>query len=197
LTNPTTCVAAIAIILFSFPWSEAGARPNRHSFTFPGKPASVSSQSGALSARYSDPGVNPDGIHEDRFSIADANGRELVGFSFLRSVRGAWSADKDTLFVNNFTGSNDSDCLVTRTSNETVRLVSLTDILINDPHSGPVEVGKIKPPENPGNSHYYLRCEKWLSPSMIAVILDGHTDAGGYFKYQFHYNVDKKRFDLK
>jgi hypothetical protein len=163
-------------------------------FKFPSKTTRSASASGTLVASYKDPGADEDGVHAYRFSISDSEGRELSGFTFLRSVEGAWYDSSDTLFVNNFIGSNLTDCLVLRGAPDQFKLESLTDLLINKKRSGPMTDPVIKPPENPNNSHYYLKCDGWLDDHSLKLTLAGTTDAGGDFRYSFVFDTRTEKF---
>lgn len=174
--------------------NQAFADNSSNWFSFPSGSARSSSVSGALVASYKDPGVDEDGIHAYRFSIYNSKGPEVSGFTFLRSVEGAWSDSGDVLFVNNYIGSNVTDCLVLEAESNQFRFESLTNILNNKIQSGPMGDLNIKPPENPNNSHYYLTCDGWLDGHSLKVTLSGTTDAGGDFKYRFVFDAAAEKF---
>jgi hypothetical protein len=189
-------IVATILVIASISHSGAAAEYSPLSFKFPGPTRSVSSDSHLLVARYEDPGLNEDGIHEYRFSITNSSGNELVKHIFTRYINGTWCKDRDELYMNDFVGSNFADCFVTRQVDAKMVLESLSHELINDPKSGPVGVPGIKPPETPHNSNYYLNCEQWVTPDILNVVLEGTTEAGGDFKYKLQYNTEKRQFTL-
>jgi hypothetical protein len=185
----------IGMLYFGYSVS-ASAESELNSFEFPSKIMKVPSSSGALIASYADPGADEDGVHNYRFSILNSKRQELAGFTFLRSVDGSWYDSSDRLFVNNYIGSNTTDCFFLKIKGIQVNLQSLTGVLVSRKGSGPVGVSGIKPPENPNNSHYYLRCDGWIGKDLLRVTLTGTTDAGGYFKYNFIFDLNKEKFGL-
>ena len=158
-------------------------------FDFPGTPAAPS-PSRALIATYRQ--TAPDSTDQFRFSVQDADGKEVAGLNFLRSVDGHWSRG-DNLFVNNRVGSNVSDCLVMKSG----KLDSLSGALDN-PQNIPADADWIRPSKLGKDTHFYLTCEKWDKDEAVDVVIDGHIDfAGKPFHYLLRYDVARGAFTFR
>lgn len=171
--------------------SQAHAR-SKLSFSFPDAAEPVRSSAGVLFATYTQEAIAQDSVTRYLFSITDQGGTRLVQHNFSRSVEGAWSPYGDQIFLNDFMGSTQIDCLVW-TRGETL-FTSLTEMLLRDPNSGPIEGRGAKPPETPENSRYELTCEDWLAKDQVSATLEGTTWAGGQFKYRLIYDLRAKKF---
>jgi hypothetical protein len=164
-------------------------------FTYPGSPARVNSPSGNLSVvvkKKEDKGAP--GLR--MLILEDGSGKALAAYEFDRRVEGQWSSSGTRLFFNDYEGSDTVDCFIPVLSAGRWSFRSLTEILNHSKSSGPVDVPGIKPPETPENSHYYLRCTRWVDADVIAVDLHGVTLAGGDFHYDFLFRVSTKHFEL-
>lgn len=158
-------------------------------FSFPGDSNRVHSATGNYWATYKQSSTSQD---EYSFLIADGAGNPLVQRTFTRSVEGAWSPYSDQLYLNDFLGSTQVDCLVWVPGNR--GLSSLTETLLREPHSGPIEGRGAKPPETPENSRYELTCQGWRAKDKVSVSLEGTTWAGGQYKYKLVYDVQSRKF---
>jgi hypothetical protein len=170
----------------------AQTRREQQAFSFPGKIDRVHSAIGNLFAAYSEVSAAQNPIKEYRFLIVGNDGNRLVQQDFTRSVEGMWSPFGEQLFVNNFIGSSQIDCLVW--SRTDAHLISLTEVLLHDPNSGPIEGRGAKPPESPENSRFELICREWKDIDKVLVSLEGDTWAGGEFKYKLIYDLKARKF---
>lgn len=114
--------------------------------------------------------------------------------TFTRSVGVSWSPSGRSAYVNNYIGSNATDCLIVRVNVGPVRIDSITRMLFG---GRIVRSPNVLPPETPANSHFYLSCKGWDSEDAADVDLSGRTDAGGTFSYEFKYNVKEKTLTLR
>ena len=87
----------------------AQAGQSKGTFSFPGDTDQVRSNAGQFWAGYKQSSGSEDGYS---FVISDRLGKIIVQRSFMRSVEGAWSPDSANLYVNDFLGSTQIDCLV-------------------------------------------------------------------------------------
>lgn len=158
-------------------------------FSFPGGVSSVLSVTGRFSAEYKQSEKSDEDFD---FSIKDQTGKIAVRHSFTRSVEGAWSPTDENIYLNDFLGSTQIDCYVWNP--ESKGLWSLTEALLRDPKSGPIEGRGAKPPETPHNSRYELTCDGWKSKNKVLVNVEGTTWAGGQFKYKLVYDLIIKQF---
>jgi hypothetical protein len=186
-----SCVCLLCILILLSSNGFAQSQKERNVFSFPGRTGHVRSAKGDFLAAYSEVS-KPQDSAQYQFSISDASGNRLVRHDFTRSVEGAWARQSDRLYLNDFMGSTRIDCFVW--TNGDNRLASLTDLLLHDPSSGPVEGHGAKPPETPENSRFELTCGSWKGENKLAVRLEGTTWAGGDFKYAFVYDFQTKRF---
>jgi len=186
----TLSVIVVAfIILVPFGISSAQSVPGSPSFNFPGSPIRVSNASGNFSAVYK-PSAKSDG--DFVFSVEDKTGKSVVEHIFSRSVDGEWSSTGASLYLNDYLGSTQIDCFVWMPQSK--GLLSLTEVLLRDPKSGPIQGRGAKPPETPENSRYELTCHGWKSDNQVLVDLEGTTWAGGQFKYKLLYDLKQKQF---
>src|SRR3954453_14084356 len=96
-------------------------------------------------------------------------GRPVLLKRFDRSVDIGWSPLGTRFLVNDYIGSNLADCLVVRPAGGGVRGISLRRAIRRSP-------GRPRAPETPWDSHYYVHCYRWLSDTIIAGVVAGHTD---------------------
>jgi hypothetical protein len=177
-------------LLAAFGLSYGQSSQSHQTFSFPGEVRRVPSVTGQFSAAYKESASS----NEDfLFSINDQTGKAIVQHSFARSVEGAWSTVGANLYLNDFLGSTQIDCFVWTPQSR--GLSSLTEALLRDPESGPVEGRGAKPPETPQNSRFELTCDGWKSKDKIIVNVEGTTWAGGQFKYKLVYDLVVKRFN--
>jgi hypothetical protein len=188
------CVRLVVLCLAMCVTAAAQSGKPQVGFAFPGDLHEVRSPGGNLRATYADVASPPDEAVQYLFSIVDAHGRSLAHLSFIRAVKGLWAPDGERLYLNYFMGSTQIDCLVWSPGDS--RLASLTESLLHDPKSGPVEGFGNKPPETPENSRFRLTCDGWRTADRISVTLEGVTWAGGQFKYELIYDIDTRKFNL-
>jgi hypothetical protein len=190
--NTLAVLALMGTAAFSI--SSARAQEQQLTFSFPGSDTKIPSGSRQLTATYKELPSPPDAANEYELDIVNRSGTDLVQHFFTRSVQGTWSPRSDNVFVNDYLGSTQIDCLVWQKSKSSHKFVSLTDLLIHDPHSGPVQGRGVKPPETPQNSRYELVCKSWDAGDNIKLELSGNTWAGGHFDYRLIYNALTRRF---
>ena len=183
-------IVVVFIILAPFGISSAQSVPGSRTFNFPGNPSRVSTATGNFSAVYK-PSAKSDG--DFVFSVEDEAGKSVVEHIFSRSVDGAWSSTGASLYLNDYLGSTQIDCFVWMPQSK--GLLSLTEVLLRDPKSGPIQGRGAKPPETPENSRYELTCDGWKSDSQVLVGIEGTTWAGGQFKYKLVYDLNRKQFN--
>lgn len=188
-------VGTFGILSCAHSFAQVDAKPSIK-FKFPGSQRQIVSPSGKalLIVRRVDQSAATPNLRV--IDLEDRTGRIRASYEFDRRIDGQWSSMGDTLFVNDYQGSDTADCVVPFLMGDNERFTSLTKILIENKDSGPVDVQGIKPPETPDNSHYYLTCSKWINETVIAVELRGVTLAGGEFRYEFRFDTLKKRFEL-
>jgi hypothetical protein len=163
-------------------------------FSFPGSSKQTPSLSGQLLATYKEiPGAKNDAF-QYIFSLSDRSGNQLEQHPFARNIEGAWSPQSERVYLNDFMGSTQIDCLVWKQGDN--KLSSLTEILLYDPNSGPIEEAGAKPPETPQNSRFELTCDGWSAEDKISVSVEGYTWAGGQFKYKLLFDPNSKKFSL-
>lgn len=183
-------IVIVCCLLASFGVSYAQSGQGQRSFNFPGDPSRVSSAAGQFSVEYKQ---SVKSQAEFMFSVRNQTGKAVTEHAFSRSVEGAWSQTDANLYLNDFLGSTQIDCFVwTPQSNG---LLSLTEALLRDPQSGPIEGLGAKPPETPQNSRFELTCDGWKSKDKVLVNMEGTTWAGGQFKYKLVYDLMLKRFN--
>lgn len=159
-------------------------------FSFPSITAPVNeSPSGRFSASYTSDSRETDGGPTSRLLVRNLRGSVVAELSFDRSVGGHWS-QSDSLFVNNFIGSNLVDCLVMDVDKRQPALVSLLDVLQRARRPG-TPAGIVA--ESPDTAHFYLSCQRWMDENAVAVRISGYTDfelgSGQPFEYQLVYDV--------
>ncbi len=188
-------VQALCMLIALLTVASAQSHHSKMSFTYPDNKARVRSGSGALFAVYKPEITAPNSGRSYVFSIIDSRGTPLAQHDFHRSVEGAWSQYSDQIFLNDFMGSTQIDCLVWNPGEKV--FTSLTDTLVRDPNSGPIEGQGQKPPETPQNSRYELMCTNWIAKNQVSVRPEGTTWAGGQFVYRLVYDVRLRKFRWK
>jgi hypothetical protein len=168
--------------------TDADAQRPRWDFSFPSASTSSRSPAGALVVSYYDPGENQDGGHDYEFIVRGPSGRREAGFVFLRSVTGSWAPSGEHFFVNDYIGSNVTDCLVSQTVADRLSLVSLTELLASQRQNGAGnQLASIT--ESPDNSHFYLTCSRWIGSDAIKVSVRGYTDETRESIREFAYDL--------
>lgn len=168
--------------------TNADAQRPQWDFSFPSAVSQSRSPGGTLVVSYYDSGESPDGGHDYEFSVRGLSGRREAGFVFLRSVNGSWSPGGENFFVNDYIGSNVTDCLVSQSDADRLSLVSLTELLASQRQNGPGDrLASIA--ESPDNSHFYLTCRRWIGNDAIAVSVRGYTDETPESIREFAYNL--------
>lgn len=181
--------ALFTVLLFALPAAAAGPTG---SFSFPDDRDPVVSPTGIWAATY----------HREsddkplRFTVQDAEGKEVAGFDFQRAVDGTWQPGSNNLYVNEGTASNSGDCLIL-TEAEGKRSFASLRTALNAPDSVPKVSAWIKPAQLAEDAHYYLSCAKWSDGDKIDLTIAGHTDAeGGAFKYFMQYDLGDHSFQF-
>ena len=158
---------------------------------FPGRVEVAPSPSSAFELTYTDPGANEDGIHVYTLKLVSRrNTYSKTLLTFTRSVDVSWSPEGAWFYVNNFIGSNVSDCVIGNAEDASFGTVSVTAAVF-DAHSRPA--GVPPPPETPANSHFNLSCKIWGSNKDLFFDLVGMTDAGGSFSYKYRIGLLDRR----
>lgn len=178
--------ALFTVLLFALPAAAAGPAG---SFSFPDDRDPVVSPTGIWAATY----------HREsddkplRFTVQDAEGKEVAGFDFQRGVDGTWQPGSNNLYVNEATGSNSGDCLIL-TEAEGKKVFASLRAALNAPDSVPNDFAWIKPAQLGEDTHYYLSCQRWTGDK-IDFTITGHTDVeGGAFKYFMQYDLNARTF---
>ena len=187
-------LCAFLFLICTVPIAIGQAKTNKTPkvFSFPGSSKQAPSVSGQFLATYKEIPAAQNDAFQYLFSIRDRSGNQLEQHTFTRSIEGAWSPHSERIYLNDFMGSTQIDCLVWRQGDN--RLSSLTEILLYDPNSGPTEADGAKPPETPKNSRFELTCDGWTAEDKILVSLDGSTWAGGQFKYKLLFDPKLEKF---
>lgn len=187
-----SCARLLLVCIALLITAEAQSRKDQATFSFPGETDRAPSTAGHLIATYKEIRTAPDSAKRYLLSIMDASGNRLVQYTFTRSIQGTWSPYSERIYLNDFMGSTQIDCFVWSRADE--RLTSLTDVLLHDPNSGPIQGRGAKPPETPENSRFELTCGEWMAKDKILVSLEGDTWAGGQFRYKLVYDLQTKKF---
>ncbi len=182
-------IVIVCSLLASFGIGYCQSGQAQRSFNFPGDQSRSSSAAGQFAAEYKQSVKSQD---EFIFSVKDQTGKAIAEHAFSRSVEGAWSQTGANLYLNDFLGSTQIDCFVWTPQSR--GLSSLTEALLRNPQSGPIEGRGAKPPETPQNSRFELTCDAWKSKDRVLVNVEGTTWAGGQFKYKLLYDFTLKRF---
>lgn len=168
--------------------TDADAQRPQWDFSFPSASSSSRSPAGALVVSYYDPGENQDGGHDYEFIVRGPSGRREAGFVFLRSVTGSWSPGGENFFVNDYIGSNVTDCRVSQTDVDMLSLVSLTELLASQRQNGAGDL-LASIAESPDNSHFYLTCSRWIANDTVEVSVRGYTDETRESIREFAYDL--------
>jgi len=153
--------------------------------TFPGPQTSVQSPTSRARVYYVDLGANENGQNLSlRFD--PGNGRPIILKWFGRSVDVGSTPSGARFFVNDYIGSNLADCLIIRPERTGVRGVSLMRLIARS---------QGRPRETPDNSHYSVHCDGWVSDTVMAGMVGGHTDETNShdFEYAFRYDAASGR----
>ncbi|MDG5497871.1 hypothetical protein [Niveispirillum sp. BGYR6] len=153
------------------------------------------SPNGKWLIRVIDPGQGEDGIHLYRLILTDRLGAELGSFDFMRSIDASWSKSGEELIINDYTGSNISDCLYSRKYGDKIYLSriseDLNDVPFFDENGNAFDVlGKII-----NTSHFYIKCESRFDQKIV-VSLSGRLDPNEEFDYKFSYDLVGRRFSI-
>ena len=101
--------------------------------------------------------------------------------TFQRSVELTWRSGAEGFFLNEYTASNFSDCLVA-IPGKGMEFHSLLDRLSKQPELGV--------PETVDSAHFYVECRGWNGANQVAVALFGHKDEDGKeFSYGLKYDA--------
>lgn len=99
-------------------------------------------------------------------------GIETGLLAYSRHVSASWSPDGDSLFVNDFAASDNSNCYVY------LLKTSTTPVDINE------ELRKVRPQDSHlwGNHHLFIEAKKWLSNNEVLLKIHsyGDIDPDGY-----------------
>jgi hypothetical protein len=154
--------------------------------TFPAAITKFPSHAGGVELLYEDPGPNQYGIHEYRLKARfqdTAVVRDML--IFTRSVEVAWAPARNIAFVNNFIGSNLSDCMIVNLTTPHLQTLSVSKLLFAQRKTG-------QPKETSGNAHFNLSCGTWTSSRSLSGYLLRRTDAGQEFSYRYQLDVDQR-----
>lgn len=103
--------------------------------------------------------------------------------TFQRSVTLTWRTDAEGFFLNEYSASNFSDCLVAVPGKQ-MEFRSLLERLAHHPELGVSE--------SPDTAHFYVECKSWNTANQIAVSVFGHTDEDAKeFSYSLTYDIQK------
>jgi hypothetical protein len=130
-----------------------------------------------------------DGQGEFPVMLDDGRGHRSLLLIMDRSAAVAWSPGGKRFFIDNYEGSNITDCYVVRPTGTGVKGVSLISITNRAP-------GHPTGLERPIVSHYYVTCGRWISDTQLSGAIRGHTDesGGGHeFNYPFLYDAARNR----
>jgi hypothetical protein len=110
----------------------------------------------------------------------DGRGKiQRVG-TLKRSMIVGWSPNAHRAFLQNNWGSDIADCYILTRGSGGISGISLLKKIQRTPG---------RPSERPYYSHYYVRCDRWTSPSQIAGEVSGHIDKPYRdFSYSFIYD---------
>lgn len=175
-------IAASAAILAADPTATLGA------FSFPSAQSRSLSPSGSLLVKYTDPGPNADGIHEYDFTVASQGGRKIGGFTFTRMVQGAWSPS-DALYVNNYIGSNMTDCLTTTASKYASHLSSVTKAIRKNIRRGHATIQNKSLKRALNSEHSYVTCSSWLGKNTVKISIKAIDDSGKNYSEEMDFCV--------
>jgi hypothetical protein len=148
--------------------------------TFPGLQTSVRSPSSSARVFYQEMGADEGGQNLS-LRVNSGRGRPIQIKRFDRSVDIGWSPSGQHFLVNDYIGSNLADCLIVRPGRQGVRGISLMRVIARS---------RGRPRETPDNSHYYVHCDGWASPTIIRGVVAGHTDepySGPLHPYAFEH----------
>lgn len=148
--------------------------------TFPGPTKTLSAPGSRAQLFYVDPGENKDGLHLYSLRLRYSSGRVDWLDVFERSVDVAWSPSGAHLFVNDYVGSNVSDCLAVSPSERGTRGVSLTGVLRR---AGRPEVTRALK-----GDHVYVTCAGWEAATKVRVEMRGDVFPET-FAYAFVYDL--------
>ena len=166
----------------------AVAMAESRSSTFPGASQSVPSPDGSGARIFYRPHLDRYGGQAHPVFYADGRGHRARVATVTRSMDVTWSSDGRRVFLQDNWASNATDCYVlSRTANSVIG-VSLTKIVQKTR-------GHPTGNEKPSASHYYVHCDRWLSPTRVEGGVSGHTDANPAhdFDHRFVYDVVTKR----
>lgn len=107
--------------------------------------------------------------------------------TFERSVELTWRNGKEGFFLNEYTASNFTDCLIAvpNSTNGTGGLADLQSMIERIKKQPELSI-----PENVTNSHFYVECRGWNGADQVAVAVFGHKDEDGSgFSYDLKYDL--------
>ena len=118
------------------------------------------------------------------FKLHRRIGPSILLLKFDRSAGVLWAPDSGAIAINDYAGSDNSDCII------------FSDLSRLDRTSLSEVISRQKLPRRANESfneaHYYVRCLKWQSPSVVEGTLSGHTDAAPQREFKYEFVFDKK-----
>jgi hypothetical protein len=148
-------------------------------FEFPGSSSKSSDAHGRMVVAYRRLKDTPYGGQIYQFRLSDTKHHVLDEFNFERSVAGAWGPNPIDLYVNNYIGSNITDCLVLMDEDGKISFRSLTAKLDGPENSK--ALSDLKIPKSTVANHFYLTCAGWLPGGWLALRVKGDMDDGTKF----------------
>lgn len=125
--------------------------------------------------------------HHALFIVNESRKQRIYLYSYSRHVDISWALDSAHLYINDYAGSDNSDCLIYGVSN--MSIVRIANVL----QKYNLESSQIK-----HNGHVYIKCSKWISNKRVAVEVSGY--GGGNpngFNIYYVYELGKKPRPLK
>ena len=150
---------------------------------FPGNVKGAKSPSGCYEIRPKRL-ADEDGAPTYRLILQDVkrHSRQTIT-TFQRSVALTWRPGAEGFFLNEYTASNFSDCLVAIPGKQ-MEFRSLLERLPDHP-----ELGISQKPET---AHFYVECRGRNTADQVAVAVFGHTDEDAKeFSYEMKYDVSR------
>jgi hypothetical protein len=128
-------------------------------------------------------GHHEDGLTEYELRLIRSGHKPMLIDKYFRSVDVLWNSDSQYVAINDWIGSNIADCFIVNTRKPKTKISVAT------------LVPKLE--EDLRNSHTYVSCESWQSPSEVSVRVFGHTDYVPYHEFDYRFALDVSGRQLK